>query len=59
MINKALSPKKTREDRIQIPVKDDIYYFFLKVYHFKINIFPHSYSYTCLIGLERYYCLRH
>ena len=35
MNNKAQSLKKTPEDRIQIPVKDDIYYFFLKVYHFQ------------------------
>ena len=35
MINKALSPKKTREDRIQIPVKDDIILFLFKSISFQ------------------------
>ncbi len=35
MINKVLSPKKTREDRIQIPVKDDIILFLFKSISFQ------------------------
>lgn len=46
MINKALFLKKTREDRTQIPVKDDIYYFL-----FKSISFSKSISFLILIAI--------